>query len=50
MAQFKGSTHQYDLTQENEVNNVGSVGFTPFLKVALCRKLFYVNEDNSCFS
>ena len=38
MAQFKGSTHQYDLTQENEVNNLVSVGFTPFLKVVLGRK------------
>ena len=38
MAQFKGSTHQYDLTQENEVNNLVSVGFTPFLKVGLRRK------------
>ena len=38
MAQFKGSTHQYDLTQENEVNNLVSVGFTQFLKVGLRRK------------
>ena len=46
MAQFKGSTHQYDLTQENEVNNLIPVGFIPFLKVM---QKIYVNADNGSF-